>query len=121
VLPMALSASVVQVGQRVGLYWEIYDQPESTAAVEIAATVVKARWRGDAPYPVGRPWCPFPVESPVRLRWREEPGARPRGAARAVVLDLRSLSRGRYVVTIQVRVAGEPRGCSSRELRVVAR
>jgi hypothetical protein len=120
-LPAALGAPVVQVGQRVGLYWEIYEEPASTAPVEIAVTAMKAHSRGDAPYPVGRPWCPFPVESPVRLRWREEPGARPRGAARAVALDLRSLSRGPYVVTVQVSVAGQPRGCSSRDLRVTAR
>jgi hypothetical protein len=99
----------------------MYDEAASRAPVEIAVTAMKARSRGDAPYPVGRPWCPFPVESPVRLRWREEPGARPRGAARAVALDLRSLSRGPYVVTIRVSVAGRPRGCSSRELRVAAR
>jgi hypothetical protein len=120
-LPMALAAPVVQVGQRVGLYWEMYHEPDSTAAMEIAVTAMKVRSRGDAPYPVGRPWCPFPVESPVRLRWREEPDARPRSVARAMALDLRSLSRGRYVLTVQVRVAGRPRGCSSREVRVAAR
>jgi len=120
-LPAALGAPEVQVGQRVGLYWEMYDEPASTAPVDIAVTAMKAQWRGDAPYPVGRPWCPFPGESPVRLRWREEPGARPRGAGRAVALDLRSLSRGRYVVTIQVSVAGQARGCTSRELRVASR
>jgi len=99
----------------------MYDNPDSTAPVEIGVTAMKAHSKGDAPYPVGRPWCPFPVESPVKLRWREEPGARPRGAARAVTLDLRPLSRGRYVVTIQVSVAGRPRGCSRRELRVAER
>jgi hypothetical protein len=120
-LPAALGAPVVPAGRRVGLYWEMYDTPDSTGPVEIGVTAMKAHSKADAPYPVGRPWCPFPVESPVRLRWREEPGARPRGAARAVALDLRSLSRGRYVVTIQVSVAGRPRGCSSRELRVTDR
>jgi hypothetical protein len=120
-LPAALGAPVVQVGQRVGLYWEMYDEPESGAPLEVAVTVMKAHWRGDAPYPVGRPWCPFPVESPVRLRWREGPGARPRGSARALTLDLQRLSQGRYVVTIQVSMAGRSRGCSSRELRLAAR
>jgi hypothetical protein len=120
-LPLALGAPVLRVGQRVGVYWEIYDQPESTAPLEITVTAMKARWKGDAPYPVGRPGCPSLVESPVRLRWREEPGARPRGFARALTLDLRRLPRGRYVVAIQVSVAGQPRGCSTRELRVAAR
>jgi hypothetical protein len=119
-LPVALGTPVVQVGQRVGLYWEMYDEPDSTP-VEIAITAMKAHWRGDAPYPVGRPWCPFPDESPVRLRWREEPGARPPGSARAVALDVRSLPTGRYVVTIQVSAAGRPRGCSTREFRIAAR
>jgi hypothetical protein len=118
-LPAALGAPVVRVGQRVGLYWEMYDEPDPTAPVEISVTVTKARWKGDLPYPIGRPWCPFPGQSPVKLRWREEPGSRPRGAARAVALDLRSLSGGRYMVTIQVSVAGGPRGCSSREILVV--
>jgi hypothetical protein len=120
-LPRALDAPVVSVGQRVGLYWEMYHEPDSMAPVEIAVTALKARSRGKAPYPVGRPWCPFAGESPVRLRWREEPGAPPRGAGRAVALDLRPLSRGRYVITIQVSVAGRTRGCSSRELWMVAR
>jgi hypothetical protein len=120
-LPAALRAPVVQVGQRVGLYWEMYDEPDSGAPVDMSVTVMKGRWKGDVPYPIGRPWCVLSGESPVRLRWREEPGTRPRGAARAVALDLRSLSKGRYVVTIQVSVAGRPRGCSNRELRVVAR
>ena len=40
---------------------------------------------------------------------------------RSIALDLRSLSRGRYVVAIQLSVAGRPRGCSSRELQIVAR
>jgi hypothetical protein len=72
------------------------------------------------PYPGGRPGGRFPGESPVRLRGREEPGARPRGSARALTLDLQRLSQGRYVVTIQVSVAGRSRGCSSRELRLAA-
>jgi hypothetical protein len=118
-LSAALGAPVVRVGERVGLYWEMYDELDPTALVEISVTVRKARWKGDVPYPVGRPWCPSPGESPVRLRWREEPGPRPRGVARAVALDLRSVSKGRYVVTVQVSVDGRPRGCSSRELRVV--
>jgi hypothetical protein len=120
-LSAALGAPVVRVGQRVGLYWEMYHESAPTAPVAISVTVMKARWKGDVPYPIGRPWCPFPGESPVRLRWREEPGTRPRGVARAVALDLRSLSEGRYVVTIQASLAGRPRGCSSRELRVVGR
>jgi hypothetical protein len=120
-LPAALAGPVVQDGQRVGLYWELYDKSDSAASVDIAVTAMKTRSRSDAPYPIGRPWCPFPDESPVKLRWREEPGARPRGSARAVTLDLRSLSRGRYVVTVQVSVAGQPRGCSSREVRLTGR
>lgn len=120
-LPMALGAPVVRVGQRVGLFWEMYDEPDSTAPVEIAVTAMKARSGEDALYPVGRPSCPFQVESPVRLQWREEPNARPRSVARAVALDLRSLPRGRYVVAVQTRVAGRPRGCSSREVWVAAR
>jgi hypothetical protein len=112
---------VAQIGQRVGLYWEIYDEPESTAPLEITVTAMKARWKGDQPYPVGRPWCPHPVESPVKLSWREQPGTRPRGSARALTLDPHWLSPGRYVVTVQLSVAGQPCGCSSRELRVAAR
>jgi hypothetical protein len=117
-LSMALSAPVVHPGQRVGLYWEMYDEPDSTTTVEIAVTRMKTGSQGDPPYPVGRPWCPLTVESPVRLRWREEPRSRPRGVGRSVALDLRSLPQGRYVITVQTSVAGRPRGCSSREVRV---
>jgi hypothetical protein len=120
-LPAALGAPVARVGQRLGLYWEMYeDIADPTAGVEIGVTVMKARARSDEPYPIGRPECPLQVNSPVTLRWREEPGARPHGAARAVALDLRSLSRGRYVVTVRVS-AGRLRGCSTRDLEVIAR
>lgn len=120
-LPAALDAPVVRVGQRLGLYWELYDQlDEPTGAREIGVSVMTARSEGDEPYPVGRPECPLQVNSPVSLRWREEPGARAPGGARAVALDLRSLRKGRYVVTLQVR-AGGVRGCSTRDLEVVGR
>jgi hypothetical protein len=117
-LATALDAPMVQPGQRVGLYWEMYDQPDSTTTVEIAVTAMKTGSKGDPIYPVGRPRCPFTAESPVRLRWREQPGSRPRGAGRSVTLDLRSLSPGRYVIALQATAAGRPLGCSSREVRL---
>jgi hypothetical protein len=120
-LPAVLRAPVVPVGGRVGLYWELYEEFDSRAPVDVVVTAMEADSRDDGPYPVGRPSCPLAAESPVRLRWREEPGARPRGPGRAVALDLQALRDGDYVVTIQVSVAGRPRGCSSRELQVSAR
>jgi hypothetical protein len=120
-LTAALPAPVVLVGQQVGLYWEMYDVPDSTAPAELAVTVTKARSRDEVPYPVGRAQCPARFGSLVTVRWHEEPDAPPRDGGRAIVLDLRSLSRGHYVVSLQVNVAGTPRGCSSREFRIVAR
>jgi hypothetical protein len=120
-LPAALRAPVVQVGQQVGLYWEMYDAPDSTAPVELAVAATKAHPKDEVPYPVGRAECPPRFGSLVTVRWREEPDAPPRGMGRAIVLDLRSLSRGHYVLSLQLSVAGEPRGCSSREFRIVAR
>jgi hypothetical protein len=116
---VALSPAEVRVGQRVGLYWEMYAVPDSAQPLEVAVTVNKARSKGKAPYPVGRPQCPPRVASPVAVRWREAPGARASGVGRSIALDLRPLSRGRYVVAIQISEAGRPRGCSSRELQIV--
>jgi hypothetical protein len=53
---------VVQVGQRVGLYWEMYDEPDPTAPVEISVTVMKARWK------VGRTAWTIPIAD---ARFRE--------------------------------------------------
>jgi hypothetical protein len=117
----ALRPAAVPVGQRVGLYWEVYSAPNPSDTTEVAVTVTKARSQRDALYPMGRPDCPPRVASPVTVQWQEEPGAAARGAARSIALDLRSLSRGRYVVAIQMSAAGRPRGCSSRELQIVAR
>lgn len=121
VLPVVLRAAVLRAGQQVGLYWEMYDASDSTALVEFAVAVTKAHSRGKVPYPVGRAECPPRFGSPVAVRWREEPDSPRRGMGRAIVLDLRPLSRGRYVVSVQTSVAGELRGCSSREFRVVKR
>jgi hypothetical protein len=115
----ALHAPLVKAGQRVGLYWEMYGTPDSVQPVQIAVTVTKASSKRDALYPVGRPECPARVASLVTVRWQEQPKTTPRDAARSIVLDLRSLSRGRYVVAIQMSVAGQPRGCSSRELEII--
>ena len=119
-LPTALRAPVVQVGRQVGLYWEMYNAPDSTAPVELAVAVTRAHSRDEVPYPVGRAQCPPQFASLVIVRWREEADAPPLGLGRAIVLDLRSLSRGDYEVSVQMSVAGEPRGCSSREFRIVA-
>jgi hypothetical protein len=112
----ALRPAAVRKGQKVGLYWEMYEMPDST--MEIAVTVTKARSHDEEPYPVGRPLCPPRVTSLVTVRWQEAPESRPRGAARSIVLDLRRLSRGSYLVAIQISEAGRPRGCSSRELEI---
>jgi hypothetical protein len=115
----ALRPAVVRAGRRVGLYWEMYGTSDLAGTVQVAITVTKARSKHEAVYPVGRPECPPQVASPVSVRWQEEPGAAPRRAARSIALDLRQLSRGRYVVAIQISEAGRPRGCSSRELQIV--
>jgi hypothetical protein len=94
----------------------MYGVPDSMASVEIAVTSVKGE-QSDL-YPVSRPWCPLPVKPQVRLSWIEEPAGHPRGPARAAVLDLHRLSRGRYLVTVQLRERERPRGCSSREFRI---
>jgi hypothetical protein len=112
----ALRPAQVRQGRRVGLYWEMYEVPDSV--IEVAVTVTKARSRREAPYPVGRPVCPPRAASLVTVRWQEAPESRPRGAARSITLDLRRLSRGRYLVAIQISQAGQPRGCSSRELQI---
>src|SRR4051794_38342707 len=116
-LPSALKGSVVGIrGRRVGLYWEMYDVPDSRATVEIAVTSVKGK-QNDL-YPVSRPSCPLPVKPQVRLSWVEEPDGHPRGLGRSVALDLHRISRGRYIVTVQLRVGDRPLGCSSREFRI---
>jgi hypothetical protein len=81
--------------------------------------VTKGRSKHETLYPVGRPQCPPRVASPVTVRWQEALESRPRGDGRSIVLDLRRLSRGRYLVAIQISVAGRPRGCSSREVQIV--
>jgi hypothetical protein len=114
----ALRPAVIRKGRRVALYWETYATSDSTEPLEVAVTVTKSRSKDKEPYPVGRPHCPARVASPVTVRW-EESGAASRRVARSIALDLRKLSRGRYVVAIQISQAGRPRGCSSREFHIV--
>jgi hypothetical protein len=88
--------------------------------VELAVSNIKPKDKNEPPYPVGRPSCPFaaPTNSPVRLRWVEEP-AGPSGVGRSVVIDLHTVSPGRALVTLQTSVAGRVRACSSREIQIV--
>lgn len=119
-LPTMLAASV-GVGRRLGLYWEMYQRPDSTAPMEISVTVLRSGSRDPAIYPAGRSFCPFTSESRVRLRWVEQPNARPPGPGRAIVLDLGPLARGTYTVSVQLGAASRPRGCSSREFQIGSR
>jgi hypothetical protein len=116
-LPEALRGAMVRRGQRLGLYWEMYDLPDSSATVEIAVTRRSGQQSHDL-YPEGRPSCPFLQKPQVRLRWAEQPDRKPGPAARAVALDLHSLRRGGYTVTLQLRINNRARGCSSREFRI---
>ena len=118
VIAYKLAEGLARKGHRVGLYWEMYDRPDSAAAIEIAVTRLKRDHHREPPYPVGRPSCPLGKETPVRLRWVEEPATRPQRAGRSVVLDLRTLSKGRYAIALQMSVAGHPEGCSSREVEI---
>jgi hypothetical protein len=118
-LPLALTGPAVGQGKRVGLFWEMYARPDSTASIEIAVIPLNGRHRGELTYPVGRPSCPFGGEAPVKLRWLEDPVNRPDRVGRAVVLDLSPLSKGRYVISLQTSVGGRPMGCSSREVQVI--
>jgi len=118
-LPAALAEPTIGVGQRLGLYWEIYQHSDSNLPGEISVAVMRSASRGAAIYPAGRPSCPFTSESPVRLRWVEQPDGRPPGPGRAVVVDLGQLSRGGYTVSLQLSAGGRPQGCSSREFQIV--
>jgi hypothetical protein len=118
VLPRAFRGGEVP-GGRIGLYWEVYAPPDSAAPLEIAVVVTRAGKRRGPVFPLGRPECLVRGVATIVFRWREEPGGTPAGPARSIVLDVSSLRRGRYRVGVEVRAAGAPLGCSSRDFDVV--
>lgn len=120
-LASAIPAPTVRRSRSTGLYWETYENTDSSITVELAVSSIKPRDKNQPPYPAGRPFCPFAAraQSPVRLRWVEEPATRPSGFARSVVVDLHTVSPGRALVTVQTSVAGRVQGCSSREIQIV--
>lgn len=99
--------------REVGVYWELYESPDTLGAT-VEVQVVQLKLEG-VPSLAGRNSCGYRGKTPVSLKFRDEPGSRPR-QGRAVTLDLSRLTPGRYAVTLRVTAGSGAATCSAREI-----
>ena len=112
----ARGALRVRASEPVGVFWETYGVDSRGETLSYTLTVSQ----------VGTPWYRRAAEragivdrrAPVRMKW-DEPSARP-GAerARALAVDLATLTPGRYRLELTLEAEGQPGMTVSREIQV---
>ena len=123
VIPHTRGSARVLADWSLGLFWETYglDPGGGDAVLTISVTVVQqsTNWLRRATESLGL----VGRRTPVRLRWQERAELEGSVAARSLVLDLSSLSSGRYRIEVAVRggAAGQEPATAAREIRIVGR
>jgi hypothetical protein len=117
VLPLVLGSLKLPQGASVGLYWEVYGQPQAVAPL-VATLDVE---------PVDRPALRKAVEAiglaakptRVKMRWQDGPSSVESAFARTLAVNLASLRRGRY--RMQLTIAGNdgPLLTTARDIEIV--
>jgi hypothetical protein len=117
VLPRALGSLKLKQGAAVGLYWEVYGQPQAIDPL-VATLDVE---------PVDRPALRRAVEAiglaakptRVKMRWQDGPSSVESAFARTLAVNLSSLRRGRYRMKLTVAGNGGPLLSTTRDIEIV--
>lgn len=100
--------------ERLGLFWETYGlRPGEVVKLSVSILPRRHGLRAVADaLRLSRP------PSPTNLQWEEAASVVGGAAARAVALDLSTLSAGQYVVSIGIEAGGEPAAHATRQIEV---
>ncbi|HJR63399.1 MAG TPA: hypothetical protein VJ803_06825 [Gemmatimonadaceae bacterium] len=117
VLPTALGSLKLHQGSSVGLYWEVYGQPQ---AIEPLVATLDVE-------PVDRPALRRAVEAiglaarptRVKMRWQDGPSSVASAFARTLAVNLSSLRRGRYRMKLTVAGNDGPLLSTTRNIEIV--
>lgn len=103
---------------RVAFYWETYGVDAGGEMLDVGLELERTRtpWLARAAARVGL----ATRATPLKIRWRESPGASHGAAARTVTVNLADLAPGEYRVTLAVR-ADDGSAARTSRLIVVAR
>ena len=122
-LPADLVAALARVhvggvprGDRIGVFWEVYGlAPAQEVSTAVTVTPERSGWLRRVAAAIGL----ASRKGGVRVEWREEAQPQQGRTSRALVLDLKGLSAGRYRVDLTVSPAsGEP-ATATRRLDIV--
>jgi hypothetical protein len=110
------AAPRARVGEKVGLFWEVYLLGDTAQTVTVSLAMERARvgWgrRGlEALRLARRP-------SPVRLRWESHTGSRRQVATGALALGLADVRPGRYRIELTVHAADGRSASASRVITI---
>ncbi len=102
---MARPTNEVVAGERIGLYWELYDVGPTAEVLTTSLSLVK---QGKSIFRRLVQLVGFASDRPpVSLRWQDVSPTGQRMYPRAVAVDLpEELSRGRYTLTLELLLAG---------------
>lgn len=115
-VPMARGAARARSGERLGLFWEIYDASRRTRMVDMTLTL---RREGKGFLRSAVEWIGLAEDrtEAAGLRWREEPDARAIWA-RAVTFEIPDVAEGDYRLHLQLLTADGQTLETDRALRI---
>ncbi len=115
-LPLARGSARVKSGERIGLYWELYGVSSRGETLVMSLTVTKKgkSWFKKLAQTIGV----ASSDRPMSLNWEEQVPGGLRESRRALSLELPEMSKGTYLLRLQVNAYGREPVVASRELIV---
>lgn len=106
-LPHAIPTQRVRSGQKLGVFWEAYGTSPSGEQITISLTVVPETEEAGFFSRAARALRLARASAPVSLTVEDVSARGSSTSARALELDISTLSRGEYLVQLEVTVAGQ--------------
>jgi hypothetical protein len=120
VAPLALSTDRVRSKERLGVYWEAYGTDPAGENIKVSVIVMKeAADEGGFFSRLGRSLGGNRSATPVSITVDDVSARGTTTSSRALALDISTLSKGAYVVQVEITVAGQPTLRAEHRIEVV--
>jgi hypothetical protein len=121
--PHALSTQRVHAKEKLGVYWEAYGTDPAGEKMQVSVIVLRENTTGSEEGGIlgrlGRAIGRNRDATPVSISVDDNSARGARVSPRALALDISTLSKGSYVVQLEITVAGQPTLHAERRIEVV--
>ena len=108
VAPHALTTEKVRAGEKLGVYWEAYGTEAAGEPMKVSLTVVREVEESGFLRRQAKTLRVVREATPVSITVQDMSALGTRVSPRAIELDISTLSKGNYVVQLEITVNGQP-------------